>query len=163
MPASIVLVVGLSGSGKTSLAKVIASTVKGVHLNGDEVRKTFSKDLGFEHEDRVTQAKRMGILARMVTDSDVIAVVDFICPTYNTRRAFLNEVVGRKIFPIWMNTIQESRYKDTDKIFVEPSPQEFATQEVFQIFGYMKESEIEAIAKGVVEMLIGEGLQNGRR
>jgi len=60
-----------------------------LHLNADEVRATVNSDLGFSPEDRIEQARRMGEMARLISKQGVAPViVDFVCPTELTRKAF---------------------------------------------------------------------------
>lgn len=105
---------GLPGSGKTTLAKQLAAAIHAIHFNADRVRATVNSDLGFSLEDRITQARRMGQMAQFVSDSHHVAICDFVCPTPETRAAFKPD------FIIWMNTISESKYSDTNALFVPP-------------------------------------------
>jgi adenylylsulfate kinase len=109
----IIQIIGLPGSGKTELAKALKERINAIHLNADEVRSTVNSDLGFSHEDRVEQARRMGEMARLIARQGVAPViVDFVCPTKETRSAF-----GRPDILIYMETIEEGRYEDTNKMF----------------------------------------------
>ena len=108
----IILVMGLPGSGKTTLAKELAIKLKAIHFNADQVRATISKDLGFSITDRIEQAKRMRILCETAKSKYVIA--DFVCPTNETRLAFGG------CFTIWMDRIKKSRFDDTNLIFEPP-------------------------------------------
>lgn len=113
----IIQIIGLPGSGKTELAKALKERINAIHLNADEVRATVNSDLGFSHEDRIEQARRMGEMARLIAKQGVAPViVDFICPTDLTRAAF-----GKPDILIYMNTIKEGRFEDTNKMFEEPS------------------------------------------
>ncbi len=112
----IIQIIGLPGSGKTELAKALKERINAVHLNADEVRAGLNNDLGFTHEDRVEQARRMGELARLISKQGFPVIVDFVCPTEETRRAF-----GFANFIVWMNTIEKSRFQDTNKMFEAPS------------------------------------------
>lgn len=109
------LICGLPGSGKTSLAKRLSSELNAVWFNGDEIRSGISKDLGFSEDDRVEQARRMGFLCDIVLRVNPIVIADFVCPTNRTRICFNANKV------IYMNTIQEGRYEDTNKLFVPPN------------------------------------------
>ena len=62
----IIQIIGLPGSGKTTLAKALMGHTDAIHLNADEVRADLNKDLGFTPEDRIEQARRMGALARLL-------------------------------------------------------------------------------------------------
>jgi adenylylsulfate kinase-like enzyme len=117
----IVQIIGLPGSGKTELAKALKERINAIHLNADEVRATVNSDLGFSPEDRIEQARRMGEMARIISKQDVAPViVDFVCPTDATREAF-----GKPDILIFMDTIEEGRFADTNKIFTTPKEFDF--------------------------------------
>jgi len=113
-----ILIMGLPGSGKTTLAKTLAARLKAVHLNADEVRAHINKDLGFTESDRIEQAARMGWLCDRVTEASNFAIADFICPTEATRDAF---TAGGKAFIIWVDRIKHGRFDDTNRLFTSPS------------------------------------------
>jgi len=118
----IIQIIGLPGSGKTELAKALKERINAIHLNADEVRATVNSDLGFTAEDRIEQARRMGEMARLISKQGVAPViVDFICPTELTRAAF-----GKPDIFIWMDTIEEGRFEDTNKMFESPSDYDIA-------------------------------------
>ena len=78
---------GLPGSGKTTLAKLLAPMFNAVWLNADEVRKE-ADDWDFSVEGRDRQANRMKTLAQEATANNRVVVADFICPTERTRQNF---------------------------------------------------------------------------
>lgn len=108
-----ILIFGLPGSGKTTLAKPFAELIGGVHLNADAVREEYN-DWDFTPEGRMRQALRMRYLADGVVKAGKIAVADFICPTERAREQFGAD------FSVWMDTIKAGRFEDTNKMFEVP-------------------------------------------
>ena len=109
-----ILVMGLPGSGKTSLTRALAPMLNAVVFNNDEVRANINRDLGFSMEDRVEQARRMGWLCDRVVESGGTAIADFICPTPATRAAF------GEAFTIFIDRVDIGRFDDTNRMFVRP-------------------------------------------
>ena len=114
-----ILIMGLPGSGKTTLARILATKLGAVHWNADEVRANINRDLGFTIEDRIEHARRMGWLCDQVTSAGYVTIADFVCPTVATRRAFNPDYL------IFMDTIRESRFADTNALFERPIFGEF--------------------------------------
>ena len=108
-----ILIFGLPGSGKTTLAKPFAELISGVHINADQVR-TYYNDWDFTPEGRIRQAQRMRHLADGVVMAGKIAVADFVCPTEEARKLFAPD------YTVWMDTISRSRYEDTNDMFDPP-------------------------------------------
>ena len=113
-----ILIMGLPGSGKTTLAKLLAPMFNAVWLNADEVRKQ-AKDKDFSVAGRMIQASRMLTLAKKTEAQNRVVVADFICPTDNTRTIFKAD------YTIWMDTIKEGRFEDTNKMFIKPREYDF--------------------------------------
>ena len=112
----IIQIIGLPGAGKTALATALADRINAIHFNADEVRADLNSDLEFTPEARVEQARRMGALARLTSKQGHITVVDFICPTEETRKAF-----GIPDILIWVNRIEAGRFEDTNKLWENPT------------------------------------------
>ena len=107
---------GLPGSGKTTFATKLAEKLKATHLNADAIRKEYD-DWDFSEEGRHRQSERMFILSRKATTQYV--VMDFVCPLPECRDKIDAEYV------IWMDTIDKSRYEDTNQMFVSPNTEEY--------------------------------------
>ena len=104
---------GLPGSGKTTLADQLAPLLNAKRLNADEVRKE-ANDWDFSEEGKKRQAKRMADFALRLKEEGNFVVADFICPTPEARALFPAD------FIIWVDTIKEGRFDDTNKMFVNP-------------------------------------------
>tara|TARA_B100000945_G_C20391479_1_gene602484 strand:+ start:653 stop:1063 length:411 start_codon:yes stop_codon:yes gene_type:complete len=114
----IILIMGLPGSGKTTLASNLVPLLKAKWLNADDVRKE-ANDWDFSPEGRTRQAKRMWGKALDYKDQGFNVVADFVCPTPAARSLFPAD------FLIWMDTIKKGRFEDTNKMFVNPNKYNF--------------------------------------
>lgn len=121
-----ILVMGLPGSGKTYFAERLKRELESIigvtvdWYNADLVRKSYN-DWDFSYDGRLRQATRMGDLANSSRADFVIS--DFICPTPEMRSLYKPEWV------IWMDTIDRSRYENTNKVFVPPNLYDFRITE----------------------------------
>ena len=109
---------GLPGSGKTTLANELAPMLNAKRLNADEVRKK-ANDWDFSEEGRKRQSKRMAEFAIKLKEDGDYVVADFICPTPEARSLFPAD------YTIWLDTIKEGRFEDTNKMFVKPDKYDF--------------------------------------
>ena len=134
-----ILIMGLPGAGKTTLAEALARELSCVHFNADEVRREINKDLGFSKEDRIEQARRMGVLCDIASRYGSHVVADFVCPTPETREAF------GPAFVVWVDRIKEGRFEDTNKMFVPPEHYNYRVTNQFDMATY----HAQEIAKAV--------------
>ena len=85
----IVWLTGLSGAGKSTLVSALAARLAPVRrvevLDGDEVRTSLSRGLGFSREDRDTNVQRIGYVARLLARHGVLVLVAAISPYATTR------------------------------------------------------------------------------
>jgi adenylylsulfate kinase len=82
---------GLSGAGKSTLARavrdeLVCRSVRVEILDGDEVRATFSRGLGFSREDRDENVRRIGYVTRLLARNGVVAIAAAISPYRATRQ-----------------------------------------------------------------------------
>ena len=109
-----ILIFGLPGSGKSTLSEKLVEVLGNADWhNADKIRETFN-DWDFSPEGRERQSLRMRDYVRKSVAKKRYGIADFVCPTNQLREKNVPEYV------IWMDTIKESNYKDTDKIFEEP-------------------------------------------
>ena len=114
----IILVMGLPGAGKTTLANELAKLIKAKRLNADEIRKA-ANDWDFSEEGRTRQAKRMSDEALKLKSEGNNVIADFICPTPAARSLFPADYI------VWVDTIQKGRFEDTNQMFVKPEKYDF--------------------------------------
>ena len=118
-----ILIMGLPGSGKTYLAERLQPLINAAWYNADKVRE-MANDWDFSPDGRIRQSMRMKNLADFEKENNRIVICDFVCPTKETRDNFDPDVV------VWMNTIKEGRYEDTNKMFEEPDNVNFHITEM---------------------------------
>ena len=109
---------GLPGSGKTTLASELAPLINAKRINADEVRKA-ANDWDFSEEGRTRQAKRMADFALKLKSEGNYVIADFICPTPEARKLFPADYI------VWVDTIKEGRFEDTNQMFVRPEKFDF--------------------------------------
>ena len=113
-----ILIMGLPGSGKTTLASKLVPLIKAKWVNNDEVRKA-ANDWDFSEEGRTRQSKRMSEVAIKLKNEGNNVIADFICPTPEARKLFPADYI------VWVDTIQKGRFEDTNQMFVKPEKFDF--------------------------------------
>ena len=117
-----ILIMGLPGSGKTYLSQKLHPLLNAAWYNADRVR-SMANDWDFSKEGRIRQAKRMKTFAGFEKEQNRMVICDFVCPTVRTRKEFDPDIV------VWMDTIAEGRYADTNEIFEKPENADFHIKE----------------------------------
>ena len=125
MAAQRILIMGLPGAGKTTLAEALRERLwqagrTVTWFNADDVRNKFD-DWDFSVKGRIRQSKRMRDLADSATTDFVIC--DFIAPLKEMRNNFKAD------WTVWVDTIDHSRYVDTDQLFQAPKLYDFRITE----------------------------------
>jgi len=128
-----ILIMGLPGSGKTHLAVRLQQHLNCAWYNADAIRKA-ANDWDFSDAGRRRQAERMDTFATFEGTRGRTVICDFVCPTKQTRTAFGPDIT------IWMNTIKEGRFEDTNKLFESPTKVDHV------IDSFMTDEEIEGFA-----------------
>ena len=113
-----ILVMGFPGSGKTYLTERLVPLINAAWYNADNVRE-MANDWDFSDEGRTRQSNRMRTFADFEKSHGRFVVCDFVCPTRDTRENFDADIT------IWMDTIKEGRFEDTNKLFQEPENVDF--------------------------------------
>jgi adenylylsulfate kinase len=106
-----ILIMGLPGAGKTTLAQALADKIDAMWFNADEIRAKYN-DWDFSEEGRIRQSQRMRTLAD--TSVGLYVIADFIAPLKQMRDIYAADYV------IWMDTIAEGRFEDTNRVFEPP-------------------------------------------
>ena len=109
---------GLPGSGKTFLTERLVPLLNAAWYNADKLRE-MSNDWDFSNEGRLRQSKRMRTFADFEKSNQRFVVCDFVCPTKETRDNFDPDIL------IWMDTIKEGRFEDTNRLFENPDKVDF--------------------------------------
>jgi adenylylsulfate kinase len=133
-----ILVMGLPGSGKTWFSERAQKALECAWYNADKVRE-MAGDWDFTPEGRNRQALRMRTIADFERNQGRIVICDFVCPTDVSRTMFKADYI------IWMNTIKEGRFEDTNKMFEPPEKYDM------EITGYLTDGEIRDIVRGITE------------
>ena len=107
----IILIMGLPGSGKTTLAKELKKKLKAAWINADKIRKKYN-NWDFSKNGVIKQARRMKKISKI--SKKKITIVDFVCPYEKGRKIFKPDYL------IWMDTVKKGRFSTFDKSFEKP-------------------------------------------
>lgn len=129
---------GLPGAGKTYLSERVSKILDCAWYNADNVRH-MANDWDFTEEGRVRQSKRMRTFADFEKSHNRNVICDFVCPTEETRKEFDADLV------IWVNTIEQGRFENTNKVFVPPKKYDFEVTE------RLSSDEISQLADDIIE------------
>ena len=113
---------GLPGSGKTYLSERLQPLLEAAWYNADKVRG-MAGDWDFSEDGRTRQSLRMKTLADFESSHNRFVICDFVCPTEETRRIFNPDIL------IWLDTIKEGRFEDTNAIFKKPKKCDYTITE----------------------------------
>ena len=97
MAAPVIWLTGIPASGKTTISKLLMDYCKSKNLpadmlDGDELRSTLSKDLGFSPKDRMEHNRRVIVVAKRLSDDNIITIVPLISPYRKIRELARKEI-----------------------------------------------------------------------
>ena len=114
---------GLSGSGKTSIAKALQIKLAdlgttSIHIDGDEVRELISADLKFSKEDRIENARRIAHIAKLIYQNNMTSIISTISP-YKESRDYARSCFPEDSFiEVYVNTqIDVCRQRDPKHLY----------------------------------------------
>jgi adenylylsulfate kinase len=115
---------GLSGAGKSALAAALCAEIRGRGrrvevLDGDEVRTSLCKGLGFSKEDRDTNIRRIGYVARLLSRNGVIAIVAAISPYRDVRDEVRRDHEARFVEVFVDCALEELVRRDTKGLYTQ--------------------------------------------
>ncbi len=114
---------GLSASGKSTIACILEQMLlhKKKHayrLDGDNIRMGLNKNLGFSAEDRAENIRRIGEVAKLFTDSGVIAITSFISPYRKDRDAVRASMKPGEFIEVYINvSLAEAEKRDPKGLY----------------------------------------------
>jgi bifunctional enzyme CysN/CysC len=120
---AVVWFTGLSGSGKSTIANIVERKLhaEGKHtflLDGDNVRHGLNKDLGFTEADRIENIRRVGEVAKLMTDAGLIVLTAFISP-FRAERDLVRSMMGAGDFiEVYVDTpLEEAERRDVKGLY----------------------------------------------
>ncbi len=120
---AVVWFTGLSGSGKSTIANLVEKKLHalGRHtflLDGDNVRHGLNRDLGFTDADRVENIRRVGEVAKLMTDAGLIVLTAFISPFRSERRMVRELIAEGEFMEVYVNTpLAEAEKRDVKGLY----------------------------------------------
>jgi bifunctional enzyme CysN/CysC len=114
---------GLSGAGKSTIANLVEKKLHRMNrhtflLDGDNLRHGLNKDLGFTNADRVENIRRVGEVARLMTDAGLIVITAFISPFRAERQMVRDMIAGGEFIEVFVDTaLAEAEKRDVKGLY----------------------------------------------
>lgn len=112
---------GLSGAGKTTIAQALEPVLcaRGLNverLDGDVVRESLARDLGFSRDDREENIRRVTFVAKLLTRNGVVCIVSFISP-YHASRAHAREEIDQFVEVFVRCSLEQCEKRDVKGLY----------------------------------------------
>lgn len=109
MSGKIIWLYGLSGAGKTTLALELkkylsAHGIQAIHIDGDMLRSSLTKNLGFSEKDRTENIRIAAMLAKIMSDQGFFVICSFITPTNDMREMVIEIIGGKNLELVFLDT-----------------------------------------------------------
>lgn len=117
----VIWLTGLPGSGKTTMARLLEDEFRSRELrvqtlDGDEVRKKMSPELGFSRSDREMHVRRVAYISHLLSNNGVITIVALISP-FRSIREYARNLIGRFV-EVWVNcSVETCRMRDPKGLY----------------------------------------------
>jgi bifunctional enzyme CysN/CysC len=114
---------GLSGAGKSTIANLVEKKLHRMNrhtflLDGDNIRHGLNRDLGFTDADRVENIRRVGEVARLMTDAGIIVITAFISPFNAERQMVRGMMLPGEFIEIYIDTpLAEAERRDVKGLY----------------------------------------------
>ncbi|MGN6058349.1 MAG: sulfate adenylyltransferase subunit CysN [Sphingomicrobium sp.] len=164
---------GLSGAGKSTIANLVEKKLaaRGRHtflLDGDNVRHGLNRDLGFTEADRIENIRRVGEVARLMSDAGLIVLTAFISPFRAERHMVRRMIPEGEFFEIFVDTpLGEAEKRDAKGLYAKARAGElknftgidspYERPEAPEMHIDTTELSADAAAERIVEMLLRRG------
>ncbi|MEW6772580.1 MAG: adenylyl-sulfate kinase [Bacteroidota bacterium] len=142
MQSKVIWLFGLSGAGKSTIAQQLVKHLKSNHypivlLDGDEVRSSVNKDLGFSDEDRMENIRRSAEFAKLLIGQNMFVIAAFITPR-KIMRDLVKQVLNDKVILFFIDTpLEECIKRDVKSLYKKATGNEIkdftGIQSVFEI------------------------------
>ena len=120
---AVVWLTGLSGAGKSTIANLVEKKLNRMNrhsflLDGDNVRHGLNKDLGFTETDRIENIRRVGEVARLMSDAGLIVVTAFISPFRAERDMVRAMIPAGEFLEVFIDTpLAEAERRDVKGLY----------------------------------------------
>lgn len=129
MQKKVLWLFGLSGAGKSTIAQHISmhlnnKNITHILLDGDEVRSTVNKDLGFSEKDRFENIRRSAEMAKLLSQQNVLCICTFITPLKSLRN-LVKTILDENVILFFIDTpIEECAKRDVKGLYKKAANQE---------------------------------------